>query len=172
MHVTNEKKYSLSFCKVEGKQKKIRKYFLLMIFLSLIFFTCCCSRDGGEDLYDKDGGHWHDLMVRCQPCTVDYDFILRTETQYMDAPYIVNHKMKSRGLQMKTKSWREEVNGTFPYFGRKLKEYESIPDDLFHDIVKHYEKDFEVYGYGFHRTGGGAIVTNCTAAENNGERCC
>ena len=108
-------------------------------------------------------------MVRCQPCTVDYDFLVQTETQAMDARHIVNHKMIGRGLDMKTNSWRKQLNGTYPFFGRLLSEYQNIPQQLFKNITEHYKRDFEVYGYGFKQNADGSVLTQWKAAENNGD---
>ena len=79
--------------------------------------------------------------------------------------------MRGRGLNVKTKSWRKGIAGNYSNFGRKMDEYQQIPEELFQDIVHHYEKDFEVYGYGFKRING-SVVTECAAAENNGDKCC
>ena len=80
--------------------------------------------------------------------------------------------MIGRGLDMKTNLWRKQVKGTYPYFGRLLSEYKNIPEQLFKNITEHYKRDFEVYGYGFKWNVDGSVLTECNAAENNGDKCC
>ena len=132
-----------------------------------------CFRDGGQDIYSKeDGGHWHNLLIRSQPCKVNYDYIVRTETNQLDAPFIVNHKLRGRGLNLKTKSRREQVAGEYSNFGRRISEYSSIPDDLFYKIIDRYKNDFLVYGYNFTRLADGSVLTECNCDENGGKTCC
>ena len=102
---------------------------------------------------------------------VDYDYIVRTETHSDDAPYIIMHKLASRGLTTKDKSWRDAVLGIVPQYGRELKEFTNISDDLLAKIGKLYAKDFDMYGYGYFRNNG-SVITKCELEMRDGEVCC
>ena len=147
------------------------KHFCIINFSEIYLFAFFCS-NGGQDIFGTDGGHWHNLLERCQPCLINYDYVVRTETMRHDAPYIVNHKMIGRGLQLKTKARRKAVSGERSDFGRIIQEYRQIPEDLFQKIAKRYEHDMYVYGYNYTVLPDGQIVTECSSGQYAGNCCC
>ena len=58
-----------------------------------------------------------------------------------------------------------------PYYGRELREYMEIPDDIFDDVSSLYRRDFEMYGYGYDRENGN-VVTRCVLKDEDGGDCC
>ena len=128
--------------------------------------------DGGTDVMRaEDGGHWHTLMSRCKPCVINYDHVVRLETFQEDAAYIVNHKMRARGLKYKVNVHQNAVpNANFEMI---IDEYKQIPDELLQKLVTtRYKQDLYVYGYNFTRMEGGEVLAQCSAAYNNGQECC
>ena len=67
---------------------------------------------------------------------------MRTETHDHDAEYIIKEKLRGRGLQSRTKAWRDKVKGEFPYFGRELTEYQEVPAAVFNKVALKYKTDF------------------------------
>ena len=123
--------------------------------------------ENGKDIWGL--AHWHNQQERCKPCRVKLDYIVRTETHDHDAEYIIKEKLRGRGLQSRTKAWRDKVKGEFPYFGRELTEYQEVPDDVFNKVALKYKTDFELFGYSYERSQNGSVITKC---DIQGSSCC
>ena len=131
--------------------------------------------EGGTDVMrPDDGGHWHTLMSRCKPCVINYDHVVRVETFQEDAAYIVNHKMRARGLDHKTNVHQNAVpRANASNFEMIIDEYKQIPEELLQKLVTtRYRQDLYVYGYNFTRMEGGEVLAECTSGYNNGQECC
>lgn len=86
--------------------------------------------------------HWKSFDKICHPCAVDYDFIGRYEDLAEDAPYLV----KKAGIDDRV---------SFPPFrasnttAELLRYYSQIPEMKILELARHYESDYEMFGYSF-----------------------
>jgi hypothetical protein len=124
----------------------------------------------------QDGGHWHTLLSRCQPCAISFDHVVRTETFAEDAGYIIDKRLRGHGHGTKV----HVVHDTNPPGGAGarqrwevvLDEYQDVPDHLLAAMGSRYHTDMQVYGYNYTRLPGGQVRAECTTITNNGHTCC
>ena len=131
---------------------------------------------GGKDLlHPTDGGHWHTLMSRCQPCRIRYDHVARVESMEQDVHYIVHNKLRGRGATVKRNVHGETTaksTTNSSSFVTRHEEYVSISGRVFDAIRKRYSEDMDVYGYNFTRSANGHVTATCSAGLNDGQTCC
>ena len=120
-------------------------------------------RDGGQD------GHWEGPYEKlCQPCSIDYDYIVKLETHDQDASYIVNKKLSGRGISTKGNSRRDPAKS----FTETLPEYNTLDPQLFQVTVDHYHRDLEQFGYEFVQEKGTVKASCGQKSHRLGNRCC
>lgn len=90
----------------------------------------------------NEDDHWATYDSVCQPCVILYDFIGRFEDMSEEAPYI----LRQTGMDNVT---------TFPSFhthntkSKILEYYATIPKVKIVQLVKLYERDYEMFNYRF-----------------------
>ena len=138
-------------------------------------YILAAFRQGGQEVVNPEfDGHWHDLIVRCQPCKLQFDNVVRVETLEEDQRYIIEHKLRGQGLGMRA-NVRANISGrtsTRSSFQSSLAEYADVPEELFQAMVDHYKEDYQVYGYHFKRSFNGNVTASCSSGLNNGQPCC
>ena len=63
------------------------------------------------------------------------------------------------------------MTGQLPHYGRELREFMDLPDDLFDAVCNMYRHDFEMYGYGYKRQKG-SVITRCEVDDGDDGVCC
>ena len=86
--------------------------------------------------------HWQTYDKLCRPCNIQYDFIGHFDHMPEEAAYIL------RQTEM-------DLVATFPEFRthnttrKMLQKYAQIPKAKIVELAKRFQKDFEMFGYGF-----------------------
>ena len=117
--------------------------------------------------------HWEPIYSMCQPCLINYDLVLKTETLDQDIDRIIKSRLKPyhRGLgtavnvqggKCKMESLLRE--------GKKMEIYNSIKDHDFQSLVKMYKSDLDFFGYSFKRDND-SLHTFCYMDDQN-KGCC
>ena len=99
--------------------------------------------DGNRNAHWR--GPYHDL---CHPCTIQYDYIVKLETQNDDANYIVGQKLKGRGLDLHRVSNRGRPTTAQ---GRHLEFFQNLTESQIDFLLQRNRDDFIMFDYGFDR---------------------
>ncbi|CAK8694585.1 unnamed protein product [Clavelina lepadiformis] len=87
--------------------------------------------------------HWRSFQETCDPCTHEYDFIMKFETMFEDVAYLTR-KLNVSSEHAKTffHRWRTRfnTNNTEEYFKK-------LPTHLVQALYVKYEADFDLFGY-------------------------
>ena len=117
--------------------------------------------------------HWEPIYNICQPCLINYDLVLKTETLDRDNDRIIKRRLKPYHRGERTAA---NVQGgkcpmeTLLSEGKKMEIYKSVKDVDFQSLVEKYKSDLEFFGYSFKRNNG-SVDTLCSLDDqNNG--CC
>ena len=98
---------------------------------------------------------------------LNYDYVVKLETQDRDADYIVNNKLQGRGLGFNVNSRRGSSNVLLAE-GRYLHNYISNLSVLQYDqLLDKYKADFDMYGYTMDKS-----VARCRGTGLDGAVCC
>ena len=115
--------------------------------------------------------HWRGPYDnQCQPCSINFDRIVRLETFENDAWDIVMHQLKGRGIKTRRNKFSSSKQGHFE-FGKILSEYVNVSDVQLDAIVTKYNTDFQQFGYNFTRMNG-IVNTNCIIQTSEQDVCC
>lgn len=122
--------------------------------------------------------HWSDVGRGCEPCELNYDYILRVETMPRDLS-LVESRMKQpwnrRGIgpyhthRYNTLRSGEEAARRGVVHPRRLPEFGNVPEDDALKLYEQYKYDFQLYGYQFD------ILTqeaSCKIINEKGDACC
>lgn len=82
--------------------------------------------------------HWRSFWKFCKPCSIRYDFIVKSETSEQDAREVFKHLRINDKIHL-PKRYKNSLSPS--------KYYENIPDDLLQQIYEKYRMDFELFGY-------------------------
>ncbi|RLU20365.1 hypothetical protein DMN91_006973 [Ooceraea biroi] len=98
-----------------------------------------------EKYFDE---HWAPYYHTCNPCTVNYDYILKFETLERDQAFFIQDTNLSEYLYD-----RNHLRNINPYGAtttETLREYiQEIPQSLLKEIYKVYESDYKLFDYSF-----------------------
>ena len=109
-------------------------------------------QDGGED------EHWQaPYHHMCHPCIIQYDRIVKLETQNTDAQFIIKEKLDGRGEDTrrnkrdftKENNSKGEENAFLRENGKYLDIYNNCTDDQMLFLRKRFQSDLEMFGYSF-----------------------
>ena len=120
----------------------------------------------------SDNPHWRSYTTDCNPCVIDFDYILRVETMKHDAPHILSilHQAKDFVSSHKFNVKRQEEDVSEKFVSPKYLElFESIDLDHTKWLQKKYKLDFEQYGYYFDYD---KKLATCQVILPSGEVCC
>ena len=117
--------------------------------------------------------HWEPIYSICQPCLINYDLVLKTETLDWDIDQIIKSRLKPyhRGLGTAANVHRGKCKmESLLNEGKKMEVYNSINDRKFQSLVKKYKSDLEFFGYSFKRDHS-SVHTFCSLDDQN-KGCC
>jgi len=94
--------------------------------------------------------HWVSMTHQCNPCLIDYDFIVKLETVQMDAPNIINYLDINKVGRFPIT--RFDVNGDtksiqYDVMGKLKNAYKNIDNETILKLFKIYKWDFLLFGY-------------------------
>ena len=116
--------------------------------------------------------HWRPVSRMCHPCIIQYDYIVKLETQRVDASRIIHWYFGPyfRGVETISKK-KGQGAGSGQKGGRLLQQYANITKYALDELLKlGYEEDLMLFGYGITREGNG-VRTFCKEDIAN-ETCC
>nr|XP_045616993.1 carbohydrate sulfotransferase 12-like [Procambarus clarkii] len=88
--------------------------------------------------------HWTPISELCDPCRINYTYVLRLENNPVESNYLLSRFHVLR----KSLRTRHKSIGVFPDQSRSdLSYYENVPKDLMTKIQNMYKLDFELFGY-------------------------
>ena len=105
---------------------------------------------------------------KCHACLINYNYIVKLETQDVDSTFIIKKKLKERGIgtSLNTKRQSGSVIGRD---GRKLLDFfQDLSYRQYWNITEKYRYDFGMYGY----TMDDNFFTAKCAGKIKGRVCC
>ena len=98
-----------------------------------------------------------------------YDYIVKLETNSLDAKFIVNSKLKGRWLDEAINSKRES-NAVLLSSGRDLAKYfVNLTHVQYDAVMKRHALDLGMYGYSWDKE---MYVAKCEGGGRRGDKCC
>ena len=124
--------------------------------------------------------HWETIDAACQPCDVDYDYILRLETGESDTKFFLEDIL-NEALSKEEDIQRKNSQGSFSEqdmlnanFQRIYPQFANISRPVFEAVAKHYVQHAEMFGYSSEFTEKG-LVSSCAydiTYDKDGYKCC
>ena len=129
--------------------------------------------------YSEDR-HWKPYGERCNPCYLDYQYLIRIESMIPDSIPVLkrldisdtdvldyhrqvhNEQSTKHRIQQSTKTMTKIQP-------RYLKEFETIPKNLIQQLYQRYQEDFLLFGYQFDYKN---KMTVCRTETVSGDICC
>nr|XP_040572016.1 carbohydrate sulfotransferase 14-like [Lepeophtheirus salmonis]XP_040572017.1 carbohydrate sulfotransferase 14-like [Lepeophtheirus salmonis] len=89
--------------------------------------------------------HWTPYSLQCDPCSIKYDAIIKTETMMKDFTYIQTKKNLTKEISLFerhriNRSEKEEFTATKKYLSQ-------LENQLFYKLLAHYQQDFLLFDY-------------------------
>ena len=124
--------------------------------------------------------HWKPYGKRCNPCSLDYQHLIRVESMIPDSlpvlkrlnisdPDVLDsyrHEHKLQSIQHRNQASTQTMTRIQPKY---LKEFETIPKDTLQQLYQRYKDDFLLFGYQFdNRT----LQATCRIETDTGDICC
>lgn len=117
--------------------------------------------------------HLKPLSVRCQPCVIPYDVVLKLETAESDQAFFVNTLLQSGthhdALHKNAKMYLSEAKALENGFSRGLAAYDAIPLATVESIMQYYKLDFNLFGYDTVLERGQPVSLRC---HSGNKQCC
>ena len=121
--------------------------------------------------------HWMPYTYLCNPCDVQYDYILRTETLRSDASLILKHlNLTTADFQWATKnvhSHNQEHISTdgnnASYLDQSIPQLDSIDVDSIHALQSVYWREDALFGYDIDAS---TKTAECGIGMETGDVCC
>ena len=116
-------------------------------------------------------GHWDGpYSLKCHPCELPFNRLVKLETFSEDVPSIVTNHLQGRGG---TTAINRQGKGKWSKnFQKTVMNYNNISDNYFDAMKKKYALDFEQFGYGVERKQNGRTVMHCRVEMGGGRACC
>ena len=111
--------------------------------------------------------HWNSLEIFCEPCRIDYDYILRVETMERDSQVLMSDLYPEEVQLPFTNTKRKRKNNVSSerIQPKTLDIFSQLSQETLQKLMKKYAWDLEFYGYSFNTT----FQAECKFSENN---CC
>ncbi|KAI0232138.1 Carbohydrate sulfotransferase 12 [Lamellibrachia satsuma] len=111
--------------------------------------------------------HWKPVTFLCHPCEIQYDYIVKLDTSYVDYIYILSQ------VKNITDSKRGLINSVTSYkaltgFDRVKKYYTRVPATHMDFIERTYHLDLDLFGYTWNKT---SLSYGCRV-KTEGKECC
>ena len=111
--------------------------------------------------------HWRPIHKTCFPCDVTYDYMVKLETQSIDAAHVIGQHFGPhfRGLGSHGNKKGGGAGGTLG--GEKLlSHYVNVTDNLLQAVLDHgYRQDMQLFGYDWRREANGSITSFCRSGD-------
>ena len=126
----------------------------------------------------KPNLHWEPIVNLCQPCLVNYDYIVKTETMDEDnEPIIIQQLLPHRrGLHTTDNvvvGGPQETSLTQQ--GRKMEEYQHLSEEELRFLENRFKEDLQYFGYTWriekNNTKTGSLFSSCTHGATD-KACC
>ena len=116
--------------------------------------------------------HWRSYMPDCNPCVLDFDYILRVETLEHDSPNILKKINQTLDFFNTNKAnvnreGNETIDGKV--FPKYLKAFKSIDEEHVISLYQKYRLEFEQFGYTYNHT---TKMAYCKVTLPSGKVCC
>ena len=116
--------------------------------------------------------HWNGPYEnKCQACLLNYDYIVKLETNHIDASYIIHNKLSGRESEhSELNRKRGKAGNAFRAEGRDLsRHFRNLTHAQFVKLYRKYEADFGMYGYSFDEE---RSLAKCGGEGEDGTMCC
>ena len=128
-------------------------------------------------VYDR---HWLPYIHSCDPCQIDFDYIIKMETMSHWGNNDASEILKILGYQADTLSLVRmnpsnkgpsfsQSNNTNSRFEKLLQEYKEVSPKLMDRLVKKYSTDMQLYGYKFDQN---SLIASCEIQIGPNATCC
>ena len=117
--------------------------------------------------------HWESVYDLCQPCVIQYDEILKTETYPGDIEHIILNHLGPyhRGFGTKHNVASGGItDASLTDLGRHMEEYSSLAQWHMDYLTHRYQQDLQYFGYSWRKDHTG-IYTSCTKGSVD-QPCC
>ena len=122
--------------------------------------------------------HWEPVVNLCQPCLVNYDYIVKTETMDEDNEPIINEHLLPyrRGLHTADNVVAGGPRQTsLTSKGREIEEYQGLSEEDLKFVEDRFEQDLRYFGYSWKtensNSGTGPLFSSCTHGAHD-KICC
>ena len=122
----------------------------------------------------SDDNHWQPIDSVCQPCYVDYDHILKTETLNDDNVEIIKAHLGPyyRGIgQANNIVAGGQQHSSLTAHGRKLDIFQQLDKHDIEYVLKRFSKDFEHFGYTYRAADEKILFSSCVHGASD-KMCC
>jgi hypothetical protein len=107
------------------------------------------------NIYGERNQHFRVYQDMCHPCLINYDYVVKLETQGNDADYLINEKLSGYGSH-RTLNQHSTRGGAADYFSgwKSLPEFDNVTAEGVEELVGVYEQDIHMFGYAVQRQNG------------------
>ena len=119
--------------------------------------------------------HLIPISAQCDPCSMDYDYILRLETGDSDQNFFLESLLREQtfeendgAVHANAKSNHSESGWRNNNFIATMKQYKPINTDVLSKLTTIYERDFRIFGYSIKNKS----TMGCKITLPNGTTCC
>jgi hypothetical protein len=122
------------------------------------------------DLYERENirhdSHWRQMYQVCQPCAIDYDYMVRVETMQFDSKHILQKLNLTEEKFPQLNHHRSVSNYKLE---KDLPDFSTVPSDIMNTLHRLYAKDLEIFGYTFNRD---TFTAKCNGFHYKDHQCC
>lgn len=90
--------------------------------------------------------HWRPYYIECDPCGIEYDYILKLDNLHIEEKYLFKVLNVSRTIKNNKNVDNINPNGRTDHNISK-QYFSKVKEHLLRDIYELYEKDFLIFGY-------------------------
>ena len=115
----------------------------------------------------RDDKHWRSYQHFCDPCQVQYDYILRLETMQRDSEVFMSEVYPAAGpIPVSNPSQTKDNSSTDWVSPKTLEMFSQLSEETLKKLYNKYAFDLEFYGYSFNRE---TFAAECKFGDIN---CC
>ena len=112
--------------------------------------------------------HFRQISQLCHPCVINYDYIVKLETQSLDAPFIIKNYLSDKGTYAMKK--HHHVTGGAATW-KALPSYNSISANDINDLKALFELDMQLFGYSIDYDKNGTMLGHCGMSGEKNDCC-
>ena len=110
--------------------------------------------------------HWSKYFYKCDPCRIEYDYVLKLETMDHDMDMMLSkvfHKELQYITERKLNSFSSAQKVT-TNFRHHLRQYENVSKEHIAALVRKFEHESDFFGYSFDED---TLEADCCTAQNS-----